>query len=114
MTRKLTVHLTDAALASVRPGDSLSRRLNQMAARYASIIGALAPQVAARFDPRERASIVDACALHAPRHIAGTNCVAGALRATGLAADDPRLRKLAELGAAESVALIELIEAGEL
>ena len=60
MAEKRTVYLTEQTLALVRPGESLSGRLNDICERYALLV-ALVPRVVIEADGTDPRS-EDACA----------------------------------------------------
>ena len=58
MGEKRSVYLTEQTLGAVRRLDSLSGRINQVAARYAAILALDGPSLRARFNSAQWASLL--------------------------------------------------------
>lgn len=119
MARRQTLYIADETLAMVRPGDSLSGRINKLAGRYAEILRRDTRDTLRLFTPDEQRAILSACWSWAMEPAA---TIPGGIAADvgdsphdelGLQSEaelDALLRKLATLTTGQQMCLAEWIE----
>lgn len=105
MAEKRSVYLSDCALALPRRRDSLSGRINQIAARYCVLMHERGPPLRASFSAADWAALLDAGAA-----LPGADCLA-ALDAAILSEHPDLAARIGAMSNAQRIILAELLEA---
>lgn len=110
MSKPKSVYLTDRSMSALRPGDSLSARMNQIVDRYLQVLAAYQVGLREEFDHDEWELLLDLYAANKPQGDLGLSTVWAEI-IDQLAPESSMRQYIDAMPIAELLGLMELLEA---